>query len=68
MILVLVCYKYRVEPEKIKKVIDECYCKHVSNENNAELYMDLSNLLGLYSYSKNKVHIKPYIIIGKDIK
>jgi len=59
---------YRVEPERIKKVIDECYCKHVSNENNAELYMDLSNLLGLYSYSKNKVHIKPYIIIGKDIK
>jgi hypothetical protein len=59
---------YRVEPEKIKKVIDECYCKHVSSENNAELYMDLSNLLGLYSYSKNKVHIKPYIIIGKDIK
>jgi phage anti-repressor protein len=59
---------YRVEPEKIKRVIDECYCKHVSNENNSELYMDLSNLLGLYSYSKNKVHIKPYIIIGKDIK
>jgi phage anti-repressor protein len=58
---------YKVEPEQLKKVIDECYCKNVSSENNAELYKEISDLMGLYSYTKNKVNIKPYIIIGKNI-
>jgi phage anti-repressor protein len=58
---------YKIEPEHLKKVIDECYCKNVSSENNAELYKEISDLMGLYSYTKNKVNIKPYIIIGKDI-
>ena len=30
---------------------------------NEELYKELSELLGLYAYTKNKVNIKPYIII-----
>jgi hypothetical protein len=34
------------------------------NKNN-NLYEEMSNLLGLYSYTKNKVYIKPYIIINK---
>lgn len=59
---------YQIDPAKLKKVIEDCYCKHVSSENNAELYIELADLMGLYSYSKNKVHIKPYIIIGKNIK
>jgi phage anti-repressor protein len=59
---------YQIDPAKLKQVIKDCYCKNVSSENNAELYMELADLMGLYSYSKNKVHIKPYIIIGKDIK
>ena len=58
---------YKVEPEQLKQVIEECYCKNVSSENNAELYKEISDLMGLYSYTKNKVNIKPYIIIGKDI-
>jgi hypothetical protein len=31
------------------------------------MYEDISYLLGLYSYTKDKVHIKPYVIIGKNI-
>jgi hypothetical protein len=58
---------YNVEPNIIKKIITECYCKYVSEKNNKDLYEDLSTLLGLYSYTKNKENIKPYIIIGKNL-
>jgi phage anti-repressor protein len=58
---------YKTTPEIIKKIIDKCYCKYISTKENEELYKELSDLLGLYSYSKNKVNIKPYIIIGNDI-
>jgi hypothetical protein len=30
---------------------------------NEQLYKNISDLLGLYSYTKNKIHIKPYVII-----
>jgi len=56
---------YSVEPTKLKKIIDECYCKYISKKENNKLYEEISNLLGLYSYTKNKIHIKPYIIINK---
>ena len=52
---------------KLKKVIYECYCKHVSAKENKELYEEISSLLGMYAYTKNKLHIKPYIIIGKEL-
>lgn len=58
---------YRVEPKTIKKLVSECYCKYVSENKNKDLYEDISNLLGLYSYTKDKANIKPYIIIGNDI-
>jgi hypothetical protein len=35
-------------------------------ENN-DLYRELSDLLGLYSYTKDKINIKPYIVIGTDL-
>ena len=54
---------YKITSEKIKKIIDDCYCKYVSKKENEELYKELSDLLGLYAYTKNKVNIKPYIII-----
>jgi len=54
---------YKITHEKIKKIIDDCYCKYVSKKENEELYKELSDLLGLYAYTKNKVNIKPYIII-----
>ena len=56
---------YLVNIDKLKKIIDNCYCKYVSNKQNTNLYEEISNLLGLYSYTKNKIHIKPYIIINK---
>lgn len=31
------------------------------------MYNDISHLLGLYSYTKDKVNIKPYVIIGKKL-
>jgi hypothetical protein len=38
------------------------YSKYILNE---ELYKEIADLLGLYAYSKDKVHIKPYVIIDK---
>jgi hypothetical protein len=58
---------FHTTPENIKKIIDKCYCKYVSKKENDELYRELSDLLGLYAYSKDKVNIKPYIIIGEDL-
>ena len=53
--------------KNIKKVIDECYCKHVSTKDNKDLYDEISNLLGMYVYIKDKLNIKPYIIIGNNL-
>ena len=50
---------------KIKKVIDECYCKYISKQQNEELYKEISDLLGLYAYTKDKINIKSYVIIGR---
>lgn len=58
---------FKVDPIRLKKIINNCYCKYVSSKQNAELYEDISYLLSLYSYTKDKKHIKPYVIIGKDI-
>ena len=32
-----------------------------------DLYEELSTLLGLYAYTKDKTNIKPYIIIGNEL-
>lgn len=58
---------YNIDPKNIKKIVTECYCKYVSEKQNENLYHEMANLLGLYSYTKEKVKIKPFIIIGKDI-
>ena len=51
----------------LKKVIHECYCKHVSTNENKKLYEEINNLLGMYVYVKDKLNIKPYLIIGKNL-
>ncbi len=56
---------YKVDPNNLKKIIDDCYCKYVSKNKNNNLYEEISNLLGLYAYTKDKINIKPYIIIDK---
>jgi len=56
---------YQIEPIKLKKIINDCYCKYVPKNKNDNLYQELADLLGLYAYTKDKVHIKPYIIINK---
>ena len=58
---------YHIEPEILIKVINECYCKNVSNNQNNDLYEELSRLYGLYSYVKDKKHIRPYVIIGSNL-
>ena len=58
---------FKIEPKLLKKVINECYCKHVSAKENKDLYDEISSLLGMYVYVKDKINIKPYIIIGKNI-
>ncbi len=56
---------YEVSSDKLKKIIDKCYCDNVSKKENVELYEEISNLLGMYAYTKNKINIIPYIIIDK---
>jgi hypothetical protein len=58
---------FEIDPKILKKVIDECYCKHVSAKDNKDLYNEISNLLGIYVYVKDKLNIKPYIIIDKNL-
>lgn len=56
---------FKINQLKLKKIIDDCYCKHVSDTKNKQMYDELSTLLGLYAYTKDKLHIKPYIVIDK---
>lgn len=56
---------YKIEPKKIKKAIRECFCKNMTNEDNEELFEEVGELLKLYSYTKDKINIKPYVIIDK---
>ena len=58
---------YKIDSEQIKKIIDLCYCNNVTKKENDSLYEEISELLKLYSYVKDKKNIKPYIIIGKTI-
>lgn len=58
---------FEVDPKKLKKIINECYCKYVTKKENNKMYEELSQLLGLYAYVKDKKHIKPYVIINDKI-
>ena len=58
---------FHTEPKIIKNIITECYCKHIPENKNKELYEEMANLLGIYAYTKDKINIKPYIIIGKNL-
>ena len=58
---------FKINANKLKKIIHECYCKHVSAKENKDLYEEISSLLGMYVYVKDKINIKSYIIIGKNI-
>lgn len=44
-----------------------CCCKYVPQNKNIELYEEMAQLLGIYAYTKDKINIKPYVIIGKDL-
>lgn len=58
---------YQIKPKNLKKIIYDCYIENVNKKENDNLYNDLSDLLGLYSYVKDEKNIKPYIVIGNDI-
>lgn len=57
----------KIEPKTLKKVINDCYCRHVSPEENKELYEEISALLGIYVFVKDQPHVKPYIVIGENL-
>ena len=56
---------YEIKSESIKLVIDSCYKDLTKQKEHAELYEELSQISGLYSYVKDKVNIKPFIIINR---
>lgn len=58
---------FNITPKKLKKIIDKCYCQNTSDKKNEQLYKEVSDLLGLYAYTKDKINIKPYIVIGNSI-
>lgn len=58
---------YKTDAKTLKNIITECYCKYVPENQNKDLYEELANLLGIYAYTKNKTHIKPYVIIGNNL-
>lgn len=58
---------YKIDAKKLKNLIADCYCKYVSMEQNEELYQEISDLIGLYGYTKDKINIAPYVIIGKNL-
>lgn len=58
---------FRVDPEILKTTIEKCYAKYVSKNEDEELYMELAELYGIYAYTKNKQHMKPYVIIGNKL-
>jgi len=56
---------YEIDPKMLKKIINDCYCKYVSHSKNESLYQEIADLLGLYAYTKDKVNIKPFVILDK---
>lgn len=51
---------FNITPQKLKKIIDECFSNYVSTKENEKLYEEVANLLGLYAYTKDEIHIKLY--------
>jgi hypothetical protein len=58
---------YKFDESTLKQIIDDCYCKYVNNNENKKLYDEIGNLLGLYSFIKDKPKLEPYVIIGNNI-
>jgi hypothetical protein len=58
---------FKIEPVDLKNIILKCFTKCASNQENLELYNEISALLGMYSYVKDKPQLKPFIIIGNNL-
>ena len=52
---------FRIQPEKLKRIIEICYRKNITIEEHEELCNELSILKNLYKYVKDKKYIKPFI-------
>ena len=57
----------KISMVQLKKIIDKCHCKYISMEQNDNLYDEISQIHGLYVYMKDKVNMKPYMIIGSEL-
>ena len=51
---------FNITPQKLKKIIDDCFSNYVSTKENEKIYVEVANLLGLYAYTKDEIHIKLY--------
>lgn len=56
---------FQITPDKMIRAINKCYMKNTSSRSNKKLYEEMNELLGLYSYTKNKKRLIPYVIIRK---
>lgn len=54
---------FEVSAESIKKIITKCYKKFTSDDKHAAIAEELSTIFGLYGYIKDKVNIKPFVVI-----
>lgn len=56
---------FKISPDNMIDAIDKCYKKLTNKEANAKLYEEVSELLKMYSYVRNKKRLLPYVIIRK---
>ena len=59
---------YRVDVKKLIKTIQKCYKNNITKQEHEDLHEEIASLLGFCNYVKNKVHIKPFVIINKPNK
>jgi hypothetical protein len=53
---------------KLIKAIDTCYKKLVKHKECTNICKMMDNLLGVYSACESAKNIKPYVIIGSNMK
>ena len=56
---------FKINIKILKKIIYNCICKHMNENNYDELYNEVGYLLNFYKYTKKTKNIEPFIIINK---
>jgi exonuclease III len=58
---------YKISPKALIEVIANCYCANVTKKQNEEFHEELAELTKFSHYVKDKIRIKPYVVIGNKL-